>query len=51
MRKLSVKFMGDLVNSDGVLHPILTRVKKDHTLMLAIWASPEKVDTEKGRIR
>ncbi len=36
MRKLSVKFMGDLVNSDGVLHPILTRVKKDHTLMLAI---------------
>jgi hypothetical protein len=36
MRKVSVKFMGDLVNSDGVLHPILTRVKKDHTLMLAI---------------
>jgi hypothetical protein len=36
MRKLSVKFMGDLVNSDGVLHPILTQVKKDHTLMLAI---------------
>jgi len=32
MRKLSVKFMGDLVNSDGVLHPILTRVKKDHTI-------------------
>lgn len=28
--------MGDLVDSDGVLHPILTRVKKDHTLMLAI---------------
>jgi hypothetical protein len=28
--------MGDLVNSEGVLHPILTRVKKDHTLMLAI---------------
>lgn len=28
MRKLSAKFMGDLVDSDGVLHPILTRVKK-----------------------
>ena len=36
MRKLSVKFMSDLINSDRVLHPILTRVKKDHTLMLAI---------------
>ena len=36
MRKLFVKFMDDLVNSDGMLHPILTRVKKDHTLMLAI---------------
>ena len=36
MRKLSDKFMGDLVNSEGMLHPILTRVKKDHTLMLAI---------------
>lgn len=36
MRKISEKFMGDLVNSDGVLQPILTRVKKDHTLMLAI---------------
>ena len=36
MRKLSAKFMGDLVGSNGVLHPILTRVKKDHTLMLAI---------------
>ncbi len=36
MRKLSAKFMGDLVDSEGVLHPILTRVKKDHTLMLAI---------------
>jgi len=36
MRKLSVKFMGDLVNSDGVLHPILTQVKKTITLMLAI---------------
>ena len=36
MRKLSDKFMGDLLNSDGVLHPILSRVKIDHTLMLAI---------------
>lgn len=36
MRKLSAKFIGDLINSDGVLHPLLTRVKKDHTLMLAI---------------
>ena len=36
MRKLSEKFMGDLVDSDGVLYPILARVKKDHTLMLAI---------------
>ena len=36
MRKLSDKFMGDLINPDGVLYPILTRVKKDHTLMLAI---------------
>ncbi len=36
MRKLSAKFMGDLVDSNGVLHPILPRVKKDHTLMLAI---------------
>lgn len=36
MRKLSPKFMSDLVNSDGVLHPIITRVKEDHTLMLAI---------------
>ena len=36
MRKLSDKFMDDLLNSDGMLHPILERVKKDHTLMLAI---------------
>lgn len=28
--------MDDLSNPAGVLHPILTRVKKDHTLMLAI---------------
>ena len=36
MRKLSANFMDDLFNSDGALHPILDRVKKDHTLMLAI---------------
>jgi hypothetical protein len=36
MRKLSAKFMDDLVNPKGVLHPILARVKKDQTLMLAI---------------
>ena len=36
MRKLSTQFMRDLIDSDGVLQPILTRVKKDSTLMLAI---------------
>jgi len=36
MRKLSGQFMRDLVNSKGVLQPILTRVKVDSTLMLAI---------------
>ncbi|MDP6677026.1 MAG: hypothetical protein QGI29_05605 [Pirellulales bacterium] len=36
MRKLSESFMNDLVNRDGVLHPILERVKGDATLMLAI---------------
>lgn len=36
MRKLSVEFMKDLIKNDGVLHPILNRVQKDHTLMLAI---------------
>lgn len=36
MRKLSDQFMDDLINPEGKLHPILTRVKKDHTLMLAI---------------
>ena len=36
MRRLSDKFMVDLIQSEGVLYPILTRVKKDHTLMLAI---------------
>lgn len=36
MRALSEHFMEDLVKPDGLLYPILTRVKKDHTLMLAI---------------
>ena len=36
MRKLSGQFMRDLVDSKGVLQPILTRVKVDSTLMLAI---------------
>jgi hypothetical protein len=34
-RKLSKEFMSDL-KPKGVLYPILERVKKDHTLMLAI---------------
>lgn len=36
MRALSETFMSDLSNSDGLLHPILDRVKQDHTLMLSI---------------
>jgi len=36
MRKLSHSFMDDLLNSGGLLHPILERVKQDHTLMLSI---------------
>jgi hypothetical protein len=36
MRALSDRFMGDLLNDNGLLHPILVRVKKDHTLMIAI---------------
>lgn len=36
MRILSDKFLADLCEPGGVLHPILARVKKDHTLMLAI---------------
>lgn len=34
MRDLSVSFLNDL--QQGLLHPILERVKQDHTLMLAI---------------
>ncbi len=36
MRALSQTFMNDLLNSGGLLHPILERVKQDHTLMLSI---------------
>jgi hypothetical protein len=36
MRELSQAFMNDLLNVDGLLHPILERVRQDHTLMLAI---------------
>ena len=36
MRELSIDFINDLKNSDGLLHPILERIKLDHTLMLAI---------------
>ncbi|MCJ7634389.1 hypothetical protein MUP77_18610 [Candidatus Bathyarchaeota archaeon] len=36
MRELSETFMNDLLKPEGKLQPILTRVKKDQTLMLAI---------------
>ena len=36
MRVLSERFMDNLVNPDGLFYTILDRVKKDHTLMLAI---------------
>ncbi len=36
MRALSQTFMNDLLNQNGLLHPILERVKRDHTLMLSI---------------
>lgn len=36
MRALSQTFMNDLLNQDGLLHPILERLKQDHTLMLSI---------------
>ena len=36
IRQLSEKFFDDLMNDNGLLHPILERVKQDHTLMLAI---------------
>jgi hypothetical protein len=36
MRELSKCFLDDLTAEDGLLRPILERVKRDHTLMLAI---------------
>src|SRR5665811_1547767 len=36
MRTLSQTFIDDLSNPSGLLHPILERVKQDHTLMLSI---------------
>jgi hypothetical protein len=36
MRELSPTFMHDLADPQGILHPILTRVKRDQTLMFAI---------------
>lgn len=36
MRALSPAFMKDLLDQNGLLHPILERVKQDHTLMLSI---------------
>lgn len=36
MRKISSNFLNDLANESGQLNPILKRVQKDHTLLLAI---------------
>jgi hypothetical protein len=36
IRKISPKFMNNLTNQEGILHPLLEQVKKDNTLMLAI---------------
>ena len=36
MSGLSDKFMNDFLNPNGILKPILSRLKYDHTLMLAI---------------
>lgn len=36
MRALSKKFIGDLKDSEGLLHPIFRRIKDDDTLMLAV---------------
>jgi hypothetical protein len=35
-RELSETFLNDLKNDSGLLHPILERLKQDHTLMCAI---------------
>ena len=36
MRKLSNRFMNDLTNENGQLHPLLEKAQKDHTLLIAI---------------
>jgi hypothetical protein len=36
MRELSASFMNNLLSPDGMLYPIIIKVKKDQTLMLAI---------------
>jgi len=36
MKTLDQQFMNDLKNADGLLHPILDRAKRDHTLLLSI---------------
>ena len=36
MRALSESFINDLKKPNGILNPVLTRIRKDHTLMLAI---------------
>jgi hypothetical protein len=36
MRTLSQSFMNDLLSPNGLLHPVLERVRQDHTLMLSI---------------
>ncbi len=36
MRTITDQFAADLINPEGSLYPLLTRIKRDHTLMLAI---------------
>ena len=50
MRALSEQFMANLIKSDGLLFPILSRVKKDHTLMLAIRESNINIYYRGGNI-
>ena len=35
MRRLPEQFINDLKNKDGILNPLLERIKKDDTLLLA----------------